>query len=145
MRGIIGLLIIFSCPLIGQTQVGSSPSNPIHTPLVQRHIAQSEEIRQTAFAPYLLPIEQLDSIYNADTKNWKRKEHDSWVMKKMRNEHLIEVSTKDFVLKGDAVFNLEAARQADGQGRRMHTNSRGYSFTGAIGERFFFINTDRFF
>jgi len=141
MRSTIGLLFFFLCSLIGRTQVGLSPLNPFHTTLVQRHIAQTGEIRQTAFAPYLLPIEKLDSIYDADTKNWKRQEHTSWVMKKMRNEHLIEVSTKDFVLKGDAVFNLEAARQTDDQGRRRFTNSRGYNFTGAIGERFFFATS----
>lgn len=141
MRGIISLLVSILWSLVGHTQVGMSPLNPIHTPLVQKHLAATNEIRQTAFAPFILPINQLDSIYDADTKNWKRKDHTSWVLKKMRNEHLIEVSTKDFVLKGDAVFNLEAARQSDAEGRRMFTNSRGYAFTGAIGKRFFFATT----
>ena len=141
MRGIIGLFVFFSCSFFGRAQVGLSPLNPIHTPLLQKSISSTVEIRQTAFAPYLIPLEELDSIYDADTENWKRKEYNSWLMRKMRNEHLIEVSKKDFVLKGDAVFNLEAARQSDDTGRRMYTNSRGYSFTGAIGERFFFATT----
>ena len=95
MRGIISLLVSILWSLVGHTQVGMSPLNPIHTQLVQKHLAATNEIRQTAFAPFILPINQLDSIYDADTKNWKRKDHTSWVLKKMRNEHLIEVSTKD--------------------------------------------------
>ena len=141
MRVLTGLFIFVLGSLSTYAQYGLSPLNPIHTQLVQKDIRAKKEIRATAFAPFLMPIDRLDSIYNADTENWKRKNHDSWLMRKIRNEHLIEVSTNDFILKGDAVANIEAARQIDDQGRRMFTNSRGYNFSGAIGERFFFATS----
>lgn len=93
----------------------------------------------TGYAPYLVNVSLLDSIYNADTRNWQRKAYKSWVMRKLRNEHLVEVREPDFTLRGDVVLNLEAGRdQKETPQRTLYTNTRGYQLSGTIGKRLFF-------
>ena len=118
-----------------------SPLNPEHGALMDAHMAKSELRSDFAVKPYLLGMQELDSIFDADTKNWTRREYESWVMRKLKNEHLFEVHSDDFHLQGDAAFNLEASNYADDQGRRAYTNTRGYVFNGMIGKRIFFHTT----
>ncbi|MEX2597951.1 MAG: hypothetical protein WEC59_13580 [Salibacteraceae bacterium] len=141
MRGILALLcgVLFASVSFGQVTL--SPINHLQKAQLNDHLSKHKINQQTAFAPFLVSIEQLDSVFDADLDHWKRKEHESWVLRKLRNEHLIELRKGDFVLNGDFVFNLEAARQKDDLGRRMFTNSRGVQFNGAIGKRFFFASS----
>lgn len=114
------------------------PMNYQQTALIQAHSARSNEIKPTGFAPYLVEIQTLDSILDADTEKWSRKEYDSWVMRKLKNDHLFEVHTKDFNLQGDAMLNLELNPKKDASGRNAFTNTRGYLFSGTVGSRIFF-------
>jgi hypothetical protein len=123
---------------VGLGQYVMSPLNPQQTVLLKAHQAKSESSKPTGFAPYLVSSPQTDSILDADTKNWSRREYKSWVMKKIKNEHLFEIHTNDFMLQGDAVFNLEGSPAADPAGRKYYTNSRGFNFNGFIGKRIFF-------
>lgn len=138
LRG--ALLVV--CTLLStctMAQYTTTPLNPVHGPLLQHHLRAQKEIKPMGFAPYLMPIEQLDSIYDADSKHWQRKDHQHWILRKMRNEHLIEVHTENFILHGDAGFNLEAGRdEFETPQRTLYTNTRGYTFNGTIGEHFFF-------
>jgi hypothetical protein len=140
MRGAF-LLAIFSMVFVLHGQEGLSPLNFQQRHLIEADMRLQEERVVTAFAPYRMNLHAVDDAIDADTENWQRKEHASWVMRKLRNEHLFQVREGDFVLNGDAAFNLEAARQVDDQGRRRFTNSRGFQFQGAIGERFFFASS----
>lgn len=115
-----------------------APLNPEQTALVDAHLAKSNQVKPTGFAPYLMSMQTLDSIYDADTKRWQRRSYDGWIMKKLKNEHLFEIHTGEFHLQGDAAFNLEGSPRTDDQGRRMFTNTRGYNFNGFIGKRIFF-------
>ncbi|GAB5539129.1 MAG: hypothetical protein Salg2KO_12320 [Salibacteraceae bacterium] len=137
------LRLTYTCVLVifvslSHAQYMQAPLNPEQTVLVQAHYAKSDELKPMGFAPYLIPLYELDSIYDADTKKWDRKEYKSWVMRKLKNEHLFEVHTADFHLLGDAAFNLEGSPSTDDQGRRLYTNTRGYNFNGYIGKRIFF-------
>jgi len=138
MRKFIGIILILTSSYGAVAQFGMSPLNPGHTPLVRDHIAKQKTTQQTACWPFILPADELDSLADADTKNWTRKEYEMWVMRKLRNEHLIEIREPDFSLNLDAGFNLEGARQLDDQGRRMYTNTRGIQVTGTVGKRAFF-------
>lgn len=141
MRGVILLLTFILLHGLLHAQVALSPLNVQQRNLLEEDLRSAEEPVVTAFAPYRVSIAFRDDAIDADTKQWQRKEHASWVMRKLRNEHLFQVREGDFVLNGDAAFNLEAARQSDDQGRRRFTNTRGFEFQGAIGERFFFATS----
>jgi hypothetical protein len=114
------------------------PLNYQQTNLIQANTARNEQLKPTGYAPYLVEIKELDSILDVDTKNWSRKEYDSWVLRKLKNEHLFEVHTKDFNLQGDAALNLELNPKKDATGRNAYTNTRGYVFNGTVGSRIFF-------
>jgi hypothetical protein len=118
-----------------------TPLNPEHSALLATHLARSEMRSDFAIKPYLLEMSESDSIFDAGTKNWNRRNYSSWVMRKLKNEHLFEVHTDDFHLQGDATFNLEGSGYLDDQGRRAYTNTRGYVFNGTIGKRIFFHTT----
>lgn len=118
-----------------------SPLNDEQTSLVISHYTKQGEVASYGMRPGLEQMVELDSILNANTENWKRKTYDSWLMKKLKNEHLFEVHQDDFHLQGDAAFNFEGSTYTDEQGRRAYTNTRGYVFNGAIGKRIFFRTT----
>ncbi len=118
-----------------------TPLNSEHSALLAAHLAKSEMRSDFAVKPYLLKMSELDSIFDAVTKNWNRRNYSSWVMYKLKNEHLFEVHIDDFHLQGDAAFNLEGSGYLDAQGRRAYTNTRGYVFNGTIGKRIFFQTT----
>ena len=104
------------------------PLNYQQTNLIQANTARNEQLKPTGFAPYLVEIKELDSILDVDTKNWSRKEYDSWVLRKLKNEHLFEVHTKDFNLQGDAALNLELNPKKDATGRNAYTNTQRVCF-----------------
>lgn len=105
---------------------------------VQSFYANQKQAKPTAYYPLLIKVDKLDSISDADTEHWKRKEYEGFIMRKLLNQHLFEVRTNNFVLNGDVAFNVEYARQLDEQGRREYTNARGYNFSGTLGSRLFF-------
>ncbi|MEZ4720579.1 MAG: hypothetical protein R2813_01730 [Flavobacteriales bacterium] len=115
-----------------------SPLNPEQTALVEAYLVRSKEIKPTGFGPYPVDMDKLDSIYDADTRNWSRRKYKSWVMRKIKNEHLFDVHTTNFNLQGDVAFNLEGSNEIDAVGRRYYTNTRGYSFSGTVSKRLFF-------
>jgi hypothetical protein len=133
------LFASFLSVAVGQFML--TPINPEQSALVDAYIAKSDQRSDFGVEPYLLEMKLLDSIFDADTKNWERREYNSWVMRKLKNEHLIEVHSDDFHLQGDAAFNLEGSNYLDAQGRRAYTNTRGYVFNGTIGKRIFFHTT----
>ncbi|MEQ9188211.1 MAG: hypothetical protein RLP15_10795 [Cryomorphaceae bacterium] len=142
MRKLLGILFLVSQLFFDlRAQYALSPLNPSHTDLVRDHIARDATIRQTAFWPFLMEQGSLDSVYDADSKKWQRKEYTSWVLRKLRNEHLLEVNEEDFSLFLDAGWDLEASYQKDDDGRRMFTNTRGLQLTGTVGERVFFASS----
>lgn len=131
----LGLMVSASCML---AQQAITTINSVHTPLLNAYFAKEKINQHTGFAPYLLDDLTMDSIFDAETNTWKRKDRSNWVLKKLKREHLFEVKTNDFMLKGDATFNFEVSTERDDQSRRYFTNIRGYNFYGAIGNRIIF-------
>jgi hypothetical protein len=70
------LLLIIMLVLCSQgifAQHIMAPLNPEQTALVDAHLAKSNQVKPTGFAPYLMSMQTLDSIYDADTKRWQRR------------------------------------------------------------------------
>jgi len=92
--------------------------------------------------PIVMPYYTLDSLYLANTEKVRRREHESWIMRKLRHENQLDVEQGDFIMTGGITFNFEVgedrAHQFEG---RKYVNSRGYHFSGAIGQKFFFKTT----
>lgn len=138
LRGLFSVLLVFTVG-VSMAQFSITPINPVHDDLLRQHQAKSKVIKPTAYAPYILPIQQQDSLFDADTKGWQRRAFEHWIPRKIRNEHLIEVNTPDFVLHGDATFNFEGGRDRnENPSRTLYTNTRGYQFSGTIGQHAFF-------
>ena len=136
------LILIFLVYGISATaQLITSALNPEQTNLLQAYEARSEHLKPTGYAPYLISTVKQDSIFDANTRNWERKNYSNWILRKLKNEHLFEVDKQDFHLEGDAAFNLETGDYVDAIGRRAYTNTRGYSFKGTVGKRIFFQTT----
>lgn len=140
MRGVLLLIALILMLDASNAQVALSPLNFQQRYLLEEDARSSDTSLVTAFAPYRVSLKRLDDIRERDAKS-DSKANASWLMRKLREEHLFQIREGDFVLNGDAAFNLEGARQVDDQGRRRFTNTRGFEFQGAIGERFFFATS----
>lgn len=130
-------VLLIAGPFSVMAQDILTPINHSQRQLVDQYMID-QKIRQSAFAPQLLPLLVLDSLYDASTERWTRKQYSAWIIRKLKNEHLFEVRTPTFYLNGDALLNLEFSPDRDSTGRNYYTNSRGYQFNGVIGSRVFF-------
>lgn len=136
----IFILMMLLLNLAPRAQVSITPLHPISTLQQQSYWSHAKVSKPTAFLPVIESIDLVDSLSDADTENWQRKDYESWLLRKLRNEHLFQIRSKDFALNGDAAANLEGSLQLDAAGRRMYTNTRGFNFTGSLGKRVF-LNT----
>lgn len=135
LRFLTFLAVLLSLELSAQKVL--SPLNPIHTPAVEAHFLSKKIIKPTAFAPFLVNQKAIDSITAGSGK-----EYEGFIMRKLKNEHLIEIRKKDFTLNADITLNLEAGRdRREDPQRTLYVNSRGYNVNGTIGKRFFFSTT----
>ncbi len=142
LRG-LALFAFLLCALFVQGQYVSTPLNEGHARLLEAYQLQHRtDERVSAFKPGLVQVKQLDSLRQGDTQTWTRKRYNSWVMRKLRHEHLIEVRKDDFYLNGDFVFDLTVGRDLnDAQQGTIYTNTRGFQFEGTVGKRVFFSST----
>ena len=140
LRFLTFLAVILSLELSAQHVL--SPMNPVHTSQVEAHFTSKKLIQPTAFAPFLMKQSTLDSIMDGNTKNWSRKQYDGFIMRRLKNEHLVEIRKADFTLNADITLNLEAGRdRREITPRTLYVNSRGYNVNGTVGERFFYSTT----
>jgi hypothetical protein len=137
MKWLVTVIVLFFA-FGAKAQKVLTPLSDFSRLQVQSFIANEKNTKPTAYYPILFQVDKLDSISDADTKNWTRKEFDRFILRKLRNQHVFEVRTKNFMLNGDVAFNVEYARQLDELGRREYTNARGYHFSGTVGSRLFF-------
>jgi hypothetical protein len=121
-----------------QAQVVTSTMSHMSNLQLQSHLVHQKQLLPSGFLPVILPIDFIDSLSDADTERWQRKDYEGFIMRKLKTEHLFQVRKNDFTLNGDVIINLEMARQLNSSGKRLYTNSRGYRFNGTIGSRFFF-------
>lgn len=116
-----------------------------HLPLIESHyldrgIWKENEVKPMAFRPFILPVDLQEKLLDAGTEKWSRRKYSSWAMRKVRNEHLVQVEKEDFSLRADPVFNLQYGREK-GNAENIYTNTRGYDFRGNIGKYVFFASS----
>ncbi len=93
----------------------------------------------TSMKPYinaeLKKIAPLDSIWQPILK--PSKFYNTWVGRKLRKEHFINVDEDDILLSIDPVFNLQLGRDQKAK-RNVYVNSRGLMVQGNVKDKFFF-------
>ena len=94
----------------------------------------------TSMKPYinaeLKKIAPLDSIWQPILK--PSKFYNTWVGRKLRKEHFINVDEDDILLSIDPVFNLQLGRDQKAK-RNVYVNSRGLLVQGNVKDKFFFF------
>ncbi|MGB4776088.1 MAG: gliding motility protein RemB, partial [Daejeonella sp.] len=64
----------------------------------------------------------------------------NWFIRKIFNEHLIEVNKEDYTFYGDILPDLSVGRDINGH-KNTWLNSRGYQFGGTVGSKFSFYTS----
>jgi hypothetical protein len=95
----------------------------------------------TAMKPYttseLKKIMPLDSIWQpiiGESGFYK-----TWVGRKLRKEHLVQVDEDDIVLSVDPVFNFQIGRDQKAK-RNVYVNTKGAMINGNVKDKFFFYS-----
>jgi len=93
----------------------------------------------TALKPYLI-----DSIlsprYNRLMQLGVDSSYKSWILRKLFNEHLFDVKTKEYTFYGDYLPDLQIGRDLKGQ-KTTFLNTRGYQLGGTVSDKFSFYTT----
>ncbi|WPU91387.1 gliding motility protein RemB [Mucilaginibacter sabulilitoris] len=93
----------------------------------------------TSLRPFLIDSvinHTYDSVMNVGVDTARK----SWVSRKLFNEHLFDVKTKDYTFYGDFLADLQLGRDFKGQ-RTTYLNARGFQFGGTIGAKFSFYTS----
>jgi hypothetical protein len=93
----------------------------------------------TSLKPFLV-----DSViaptYNAIMNREVDSSHKTWVGRKIFNEHLFDVKTKEYTFYGDYLTDFQYGEDLTGH-FRTNINTRGYQFGGTVGTKFFFYTS----
>ncbi len=93
----------------------------------------------TSLKPFLI-----DSViaptYNAIMHRGVDSSRKSWVVRKIFNEHLFDVKTKEYTFYGDYLPDLQIGRDFTDK-ITTYLNTRGYQLGGTIGDKFFFYTS----
>jgi hypothetical protein len=93
----------------------------------------------TSLRPFLIDSlinHSYDSLMNVGVDE-KRK---TWLSRKLFNEHLFDVQTKDYTFYGDVIADLQVGRDFSGK-RSTYLNARGFQFGGTVGTKFSFYTS----
>ena len=93
----------------------------------------------TALKPFLIDS-TLQPKYNEIMSRGVDSSRKTWVARKLFNEHLFDVKTKDFTFYADFLPDLQAGRDFNGN-VNTSLNTRGYQLGGTIGDKFFFYSS----
>ncbi|MFM7217840.1 MAG: hypothetical protein ACKO1U_07465 [Bacteroidota bacterium] len=98
----------------------------------------------TSLQPYALP--DLDSVMDTrkatDVVLSNTHFYSTWVGRKLRKEHLLQVDKDDLLLSIDPIFNLQAGTDRLND-RNVFVNTRGLLVQGNVSGRFFFYTSFR--
>lgn len=139
----IALAGLFSTAMLGQNEVRAQIKNqPYSYQLSQKmnDVLYSPQTRlHTSSKPFLFKDELLvkfDSIQSNQPVA-----SDNWFMRKLFNEHLIEVSKEDYTFYADFLPDLTIGKDMMGDKRRTWMNSRGFQAGVTLGEKFTFYTS----
>ncbi len=93
----------------------------------------------TSLRPFLIDSlinRTYDSVMNIGVSDQRK----TWFSRKLFNEHLFDVQTKDYTFYGDVIADLQLGRDFSGK-RSTYLNSRGFQFGGTVGTKFSFYTS----
>jgi len=93
----------------------------------------------TSLKPFLIDS-TLTPTYNAIMQRGVDSSRKSWVSRKIFNEHLFDVKTKEYTFYGDYLPDLEVGQDIAHK-TNTYLNTRAYQFGGTVGTKFFFYTS----
>lgn len=94
----------------------------------------------TASKPFV--YNDVAKYYDFDAENKKLlKETDTWVGRKLWNEHLVQLQADDYWFAIDPIFDLEVGKDTDADFGSTYNNTRGFLVQGGLGDKLNFYAT----
>ena len=102
----------------------------VYSPATSLHTSLKPFILDSALKP------RYDELNNVGVDSTRK----GWVLRKIFNEHLFDVKTKDYTFYGDYLTDFEAGRDLKNK-FNTNVNTRGFQFGGTVGNNFFFYTS----
>jgi len=91
----------------------------------------------TAAKPFM--FDEVASYYDFEAeKEALAKTAESWLTRKLWNEHLVEIQSKDYWFTIDPIFDLQVGKDTDADFNSTFNNTRGFIVQGGLGKKFNF-------
>lgn len=91
----------------------------------------------TASKPFVYA--EVSKYYDFKTENEAlARESQTWMGKKIWNEHMVELQSKDYWFTIDPIFDLQAGKDSDADFNTTFNNTRGLYVQGGLGSKFSF-------
>ena len=92
----------------------------------------------TASKPFV--YEDVANYYDFDAEKERlQKETETWIGRKLWNEHLVQLQGKAYWFTVDPVFDLQVGKDTDADFSSTYNNTRGFVVQGGLGEKFSFF------
>lgn len=94
----------------------------------------------TASKPFV--YDEVSKYYNFKAAKQKLdKQVNSWLTRKLWNEHLVQLQAKDYWFTVDPILDLQVGKDTDAEFNSTYNNTRGFIIQGGLGKRFNFYST----
>lgn len=137
-RFFIILIILLHGSRITSAQEFYLPINRDFTLNYESHLYRSDTASHTAIRPFLssevnrfFPVDSIDRNELKDSKF-----NQTWVGRKLRREHLLEVRNEDYTINLDPAFEQRITIDTKKNNELSYINTRGFWITGTFGKRF---------
>lgn len=91
----------------------------------------------TASKPFM--YEDVDDYYSfSDENKALKKESSTWSGRKLWNQHLVQLQSKDYWFTLDPIFDLQLGKDTDADFNYTYNNTRGVYIQGGLGSKFSF-------
>lgn len=115
------------------------PMNYEYRQFIEPSLQSDSSHLHTAMQPYL--ISDLERHFSVDScldiNLSDKKFYSTWVGKKLRNEHLIDIEKDELKLMIDPLFNFQIGNEKD-NANNLYVNTRGFNLQGSYKNKFFF-------
>jgi hypothetical protein len=87
-------------------------------------------------------VRQRDSVIRSETSRWQSKPKTSWLGRKIKKEHLVNIDSGKYFLGIDPVFDFSVGTDLadDSLGKGLFQNTRGVSLRGYLGQKLSFYS-----
>ena len=104
------------------------------------HVLYSQDSDlHTAIKPLI--IDSALSIHYDSLMNVGVKEKNSWVARKIFNEHLLHIKNNEYTFYADFIPDFQMGKDFANGGKNTWLNTRGYQVGGSIKDKFFFFSS----